>query len=289
MFPLQGGIDVDNILRAACTLDNTKDMTKRKKIMGIITNLTDRFLVMRGDYLAERHGARKAIDIILCKWIGRRLNGYMVLLFLFTKVLYFFNIIAQLLVLKAILQTTYGTFGFDFLNDVQNEEYFENSPIFPKRSMCDFKIRNLGNVQRYTVQCVLPINLYTEKIYAMIYFWMLFVAAVTVISFVTWSVRSMFWTERHTFIINHIPMRDHDLKTYTGKLATEDFVQNYLRQDGAFLMRMIAHNTNNLTTSDLITDLFNHYKENVMNKPSSLLDDDHNDDDTDDSISKERI
>ena len=264
-------------------------MAKRQKVTGIITNLTDRFLIMRGDYMQEREGTRKVLDIVLCKWIGRRLNGYMVLLFLITKVLYFLNVIVQLYVLNWVLQTQYSTFGFDFLNDVKNEEYFENSPIFPKMSMCDFRIRNLGNVQRYTVQCVLPINLYTEKIYAMLYFWMLFVALMTVASFVIWAMRSMFWTERHKFIIGHIPTRDHDLKTFSGQLATEDFVQNYLNQDGAFLMRMIAHNTNNLTTSDLITALFNHYKENVMNKPAPLLDDEAHDDASDDSMHKERI
>jgi len=36
------------------------------------------------------------------------------------------------------------------------------------------------NVQPYTVQCVLPINLYSEFIYVFLWYWMLFVAAASV-------------------------------------------------------------------------------------------------------------
>jgi len=36
------------------------------------------------------------------------------------------------------------------------------------------------NVQPYTVQCVLPINLYNEFIYVFLWYWMLFVSAASV-------------------------------------------------------------------------------------------------------------
>ena len=221
----------------------------------------------------------------MCKCLGRRLSGYMVLIFLATKVLYVLNVLAQIMLLSKIFQTDYHVFGPNFLNDIQDLEYFENSPIFPKTSMCDFYVRVLGNVQRYTVQCVLPINLYNEKIYAMLWFWFMFVAMMTIASFVMWSVRSMFWLDRHRFVINHIPLSERSVLAGNGEPLTQEFVKNYLKQDGAFLLRMIAHNTNNITSTDIISSLYFHYKENVHGRVGH----DSSADDDDDSIEKARL
>ncbi len=57
-----------------------------------------------------------------------------------------------------------------------------------------------GNVQRYTVQCVLPINMYTEKIYTFLWFWMVFVAAVSVFNLLTWLVRFLMPSDNVKYI-----------------------------------------------------------------------------------------
>jgi len=48
------------------------------------------------------------------------------------------------------------------------------------------QVRRLGAVHRYTIQCVLPINLFNEKIYMFLWFWTVFVAIVTAISALSW-------------------------------------------------------------------------------------------------------
>ena len=276
---------MDNILKTACQLDVTKNRGKRDKIITILTNQMDRLIDLRGDYTQEREGINRFIDILMCK----RLNGYMILLYLIAKALYFVNIVMQLFALSYILQTDFNMFGFSFFDNIDETEYFINSPIFPKVTMCDFHIRILGNVQRYTVQCVLPINLYIEKIYVIIYFWMLFVGTMTVLSFLMWLIRGVFGFDRERFVLNHIPTKEHDRIDMEGRPLAEDFVSSYLRQDGLFILRLISHNTNNLTTSEIITGLYVLWqrKEKIQSRlPKASA---PGDDDTDDSISKELL
>ena len=99
--------------------------------------------------------------------------------------MYIANVIGQLFALNAVLATKYDTFGADIVrNMVDNVDWTEESYVaFPRVTLCDFKVRgqDMANVHPYTVQCVLPINLYNEKIYVYLWFWMIFVAGVSVI------------------------------------------------------------------------------------------------------------
>jgi len=62
------------------------------------------------------------------------------------------------------------------------------------------QVRRLGAVHRYTIQCVLPINLFNEKIYLFLWFWMVFVAIVTAISALTWLLHVFVYSSRLQFV-----------------------------------------------------------------------------------------
>ena len=229
----------------------------------IITAQLDRFLRNRRPPDSTQVSClQKTLHCLRCRWTSRRFSGYLVILFLFTKLLYITNVISQLFLLNLVFNTNYNTFGIDFFKDVQDEGYFANSPVFPRVTMCDFFIRMLGNLQRYTVQCVLPINLYTEKIYVFLWFWFVMVAACSVASFLMWTIRSLIWMDRHRFILNHIPA-DANSDYLEGEPMSHSFLNQYLKQDGAFLLRLMAHNTNNITTTEIISSLYVHWRSNV--------------------------
>lgn len=197
-----------------------------------------------------------------------RLGNYLMLLFLFSKLCYIINVLVQLFVLNQVLSTRYSTFGVDMMRHFVSEtDWTEDSYVaFPRVTLCDFKIRgqDLGNVQTYTVQCVLPVNLYNEKIYMFLWFWMIAIALASVVSFVVWLCRAVLFQDRLKFINNHLTL---GCRLPASGKAAEDrrlvhkFVVDYLRQDGAFLFRLIAHNTNNITTTEVVCALWDSWNE----------------------------
>ncbi len=63
------------------------------------------------------------------------------------------------------LQTDdYSFYGFGVINDLLTGKPRNESGIFPRVTLCDMNIRVLGDIQRHTVQCVLVINVFTEKV-----------------------------------------------------------------------------------------------------------------------------
>ena len=60
------------------------------------------------------------------------------------------------------------------------------------------------NPHPYTIQCVLPVNMYNEKIYIFLWYWIIFVFALSVLSFVVWFLRCLVASDREKFVKNHI-------------------------------------------------------------------------------------
>ena len=62
---------------------------------------------------------------------------------------------------------------------------------FPRESACDFRIRaHIDSlVHNYTVQCVLPINLYNEQLFTLLWAWLWLVTIANCYDFVVWCYR----------------------------------------------------------------------------------------------------
>ena len=59
-------------------------------------------------------------------------------------------------------------------------------------TLCDFMIREIGNAKkshRYTVECVLPVNLFNQQIFQLVWFWYIIVLTTNIIGLVVWLLR----------------------------------------------------------------------------------------------------
>lgn len=122
----------------------------------------------------ELHENRRSTRRVLCFRVGRSLGSYVSTLYLTIKLLYVCNVFGQFILLNTFIGRDYTMWGWTALTSLWTGSGWTDSPVFPRVSLCDFRVRRLANMHRYTVQCVLMINMFNEKIYLFIWYVLLY-------------------------------------------------------------------------------------------------------------------
>ncbi|PAA66630.1 hypothetical protein BOX15_Mlig033305g1 [Macrostomum lignano] len=193
-----------------------------------------------------------------CLCCGKRYGNFLVVLYFFIKVLYLLNVFGQLYIMEKFVGTTYTFFGFQVLRDLFNGIQWYQSSNFPRVTFCDLQAKKLGVNYHYTLQCVLPLNMFLEKIYVFLWFWHVLVSIVTLGSFVNWFFRMAFARRRLIFVRKYLKIMN--VLKDTDKTTSRKFVENYLRIDGVFIFRLIAMNCGDIVAGDLACELWSIYR-----------------------------
>ena len=260
----KSGIDVNNVVDAALTAHNAMHAETRDKTIQYIARHYDRYLGNRKKLGGNKcfQGLKLFLAKNCCLLCGRRYGNYLTFLYLLVKLFYVANAIGQLFLLNSFIGTGYTMYGFDVLHELTTGTDWSPSRRFPRVTMCAFKVRRLGAIHNFNVQCVLPINLFNEKIYIFIWFWLVLVAVVSCFSFISWLYRSIFKRDRIKYVRRHLKYAGK-IKRETDKTVSHKFSEDYLRQDGVFVMRLVAKNTNDLISTEIVGALWEQFK----NKP----------------------
>lgn len=246
-------------MEVSCDIEMIRDPDSRKSNISYVARHIEDSLTSQREY---RDGCgvscRQALARSCCFWFGKRYGNYLICLYLITKALYIFNVVGQFFLMNRILGTNYTFYGLDLIRDIAEGYLWEESGNFPRITLCDFEIRKLANSHRYTVQCVLPINMFNEKIFIFLWFWFILVSAVSISSFLYWSYKSSFRSNRIHFIRKFLKLRD-SLEPGEKKRSYA-FVDSYLRQDGVFILRLVAQNAGELVASEIVEKLWQMFK-----------------------------
>uniref|UniRef100_A0A5S6QMQ5 Innexin n=1 Tax=Trichuris muris TaxID=70415 RepID=A0A5S6QMQ5_TRIMR len=208
------------------------------------------------DTLALQANLRNRTFRVLCLRMSRNQGNYLTCLYNFIKFLYLVNVCGQFFLMNAFLSTSYSFWGLQIMADLANGREWPNSGHFPRVTLCDFDIRELGNIHRHTVQCVLMINMFNEKIYLFLWFWMFLVGAATAGNLLYWMFSSMSSGFRESLIQNHLRITTEFDDILSEKRLTQRFVQHALLPDGVLLLRFIQNHAGDMTTTEVVAKLF---------------------------------
>ncbi|XP_060085052.1 innexin-11-like [Ylistrum balloti] len=189
-----------------------------------------------------------------CPW------GWLTLLFLFTKFLYFINVITQLSIMDGILRSAnHSSFGRQVFNDIVGNQTVEWNPFnlsYHHVVLCDFQIRMITNVQRYTVQCVLSnISHYYKMVLCILWLWFVVVSVVTTISGVVQLLTVLVPVFRKRYIKSYLYLSkevspspsDNDIGRFAGSEITED---------GVFILKAIGEASSEHLVRDAVIYLW---------------------------------
>ena len=244
-------IRAKSVMNIISTMDQTSS-EEIGKCINTVCDLIDRSIYINRDWDDVSWWGK----LIKRKWLKGVIQGsYIVRIYLITKLLYIINVCGQLVALNYFLRSKDIIFGIEFFHDVRSGKEFWESSRFPRVTMCDFTIRTLGeNNQLNTIQCTLPINLFNEKIFIFIWFWLVLVSFISIYYCILWMMNLFNDDSRKQFIERYLNLSDFNTEKF------HKFVFEYLKQDEIFLLRIVKENTNDLIVGELISALWTKYK-----------------------------
>jgi len=193
---------------------------------------------------------------------GRSFGNYLFTLYMGVKVLYILLIIVNMLLLQAFFggdpRFSVLRHGLWVLENLFTLSVWPQSPIFPIKTVCTFSAEQQGNPLPYTLQCVLPLNLYNDKFFAI---FTIVYPILLIISFV--SMLSWIWTNsahgRKAFVDRYL-IKPLDLKR-ADLSDVNMFTEEYLRRDGIFVLQMVEMNVGGLVVETLMEKLWDQFTE----------------------------
>jgi hypothetical protein len=206
-------------------------------------------------YLDTQHQSDK---IVCCAYPCPKCSFGYTLAYFSIKLLYVINTIGQFFLLNNFLSFEFTSYGVEALRKMYNGEDWFESPTFPRVTMCDFMVRRLGSNQHwYSVQCTLPFNMYNEKIFLGIWFWLIILTIFNILSIISWII-SLSQGRRLAAINRYLTIsrpREEESRIFT-KENTMNLLR-YLKIDGYLIFRLIGRNTDEIAAGKIMRYLYN--------------------------------
>lgn len=204
---------------------------------------------------------KKAVTAFALFLLGGELGTYQTGLFMFTRLLGIVVCLAAFPWLNFSLQTDFVMWGWGLLRWVALDGV---EPVglhmFPRETLCDFSVRQMQNVHKYTVQCVLPINMWSEKVFMVLWFWIVLLILLNIYNYQYWFRKLLLPHNRQAFISKHLAIFSKDVNKTRPK-SIRNFTLNFLNHDSLLVLRILEMSAGNRYANVVVRNLWNEYKE----------------------------
>ncbi|CAI4229928.1 unnamed protein product [Auanema sp. JU1783] len=182
-----------------------------------------------------------------------RYNSSLFNLYIIVKTMIFLNLFIQFFFLNRFLGSPYYFWGWGVLGDLWAGRQWQESGHFPRVAFCDLTVREMGNVNKWTIQCVLMINMYNEKIFFAIWWWMMFLLIITGVNYLSWLIRRFSVVNRRRFL--HA-LYSCIFDNVTDEKRIDYFYSQVLKNDGVFILRLLDANAGRIHSSTLFEEIW---------------------------------
>ncbi|KAI1715673.1 innexin domain-containing protein [Ditylenchus destructor] len=242
----------DMVMREARKMKNLNERDRRAMLNTLASNMWDCL-----DTDADENACRQTF------W------------YIFTKILFILNIVLQFVLLGSFINRGYNAWCWNVflsvfgLDDHNKTKIWTDAPVFPTDALCDFVVRQIGNSHRHTIQCMLTINQFNEKMFLFFSVYFLIVGIITIGNTISWIFSLTFSSERYNMVRRLIKKEKLDEGVNRGKLP--DFVDKVLKTDGILLLHFIKSTAGAFVARDVCTQLFANYDPECLSTPFSVI------------------
>ncbi|THD28984.1 Innexin [Fasciola hepatica] len=275
------GTDLNQLVAKASEALVAKSESKRDECIQQVARALELLLFAHRDY---RRGVLADFRRSLSRIVGflfasKRLGTWTVFAYFCIKLTYLSNTVIQLYIMMIFLNYDHNMFLFAWklVGNLLSETYWTESLYFPRLSYCTLRLRHLGARENvYAGVCALPVNMFNEKIYIFLFFWVMIVMLCTAISLLVWVFRMSTRRRRCTIIKKYLRLKQlpapDQIRAFEHKSdntrssrkslerafrkSVDGFVNRFLCFDGVFLIHVMTSNVGDVITADLVALLW---------------------------------
>jgi len=256
---LKSGLPLKSMVTAARSMSSVNEKGEAMR-SGYCQDMTD--ILLR--YSEARRAASKSFI-----GIGKKEGNLIYYSYLMIKLLYIIMFAIQLLLLQMFLgndpRVNILSHGVWVIGQIINTATWPQHPAFPIDTTCIIMAEQQGNPLPYTLQCILPMNLYFDKFFALFTIAFPILMAMFFCSTLGW-ILSMTQGGRNKFLHTHLvrPQAiddddDNNNSDASDKKLLEAFHKELLLKDGMFALKLIKMNVGGFVCDAVLESLWQRF------------------------------